>query len=116
MVYEYAQSSYTVAGAREAFETMKGLIMKLRYTAALAATAGFLTVGSMTAVTVMGSTQANASGSTIESITESKVMLSSNCYETYTTAITYYTHSVTKGWVREPSPKVVKTKSETCDK
>ena len=90
--------------------------MRIRNILALSATAMALTVGSMTAVTLLSSTPANAAGSTIETITESKVMLSSNCYETYKHDVTYYTHSVTKGWVREPSPKVVNTRSETCDK
>jgi len=90
--------------------------MKARKAIALTATAMAFTVGGMTAVTLSSSSPAHASGTTIETITETKVMLNSNCYETYERRVTYYTHSVTKGWVLEPSPKVQTTKSETCDK
>lgn len=86
--------------------------MKIRTAAAAAAIA--MTAG--TAGVALGTGAANASGTTIETITESKVMLTANCYESYKREVTWYTHSTTKGWVRELSPKVETTKSETCDK
>ena len=89
--------------------------MKVRHIVAAGVT-GLAVIGTPLAVGIATGGQANAASSNIETITESKVMLTSNCYETYTTETTYYTHSVTKGWVKEPSPKVVKTKKETCDK
>jgi hypothetical protein len=90
---------------------LEGNIMKFRKYVVAAA---IMTTMAGTSMALMGSGQANASGSTIETVNTSRVMVNSKCYETYTTAITYYTHSVTRGWVKEPSPKVVKSKKETC--
>jgi hypothetical protein len=89
--------------------------MRIRNIVAGIATA--ITIGiSALAITGTSAPAAHASGSTIETITETKTMVSTNCYETVKRDVTYYTHSVTKGWVREASPKVVTTHSETCDK
>lgn len=87
--------------------------MKLRRIAAGTVVAIAASTGA--GITLSGG-PANASGSTIETSSQTKVMLSVNCYETYKREVIYYTHSVTKGWVPEPSPKVETTKSETCDK
>jgi len=91
----------------------EGNIMKFRKYAVAAAIATMM-VG--TSVAVMGGGSANASGTTIETITESKTMVNANCYVTNERAVTYYHHSTTYGWERYPSPKVVTTHSETCDK
>lgn len=82
---------------------------------ALAATAAMAVIVPL-GVAAANAGTAHASGTTIETITQSKVMLTANCYETYKREVIWYTHSTTKGWVPEPSPKVETTKSETCDK
>jgi hypothetical protein len=64
----------------------------------------------------LGSTPANASGSVTETVSQSNVMLSSKCYREVRREVVYYTHSSTKGWVREPAPKVTTTISTHCYK
>jgi hypothetical protein len=87
--------------------------MRLRskiVTALIAATA----LGSGTAVLTSGSTPAQASGSTVKAVSETNTMTSALCYREVEREVVYYTHSSTKGWVREPAPKVTIVISTHC--
>jgi hypothetical protein len=59
---------------------------------------------------------ADAASSVKETISETQNFVSTNCYRTVKVETVYYTHSKTKGWVKEPTPKVTKTTSESCYK
>jgi hypothetical protein len=86
--------------------------MKLRNIAAIAATAGTLFVGG----TFVGHEVANASGTTVGTVKETKTIVNSKCYKDVRVTTTYYHHSAKYGWVLYPSPRVTTTKSEHCYK
>jgi hypothetical protein len=85
--------------------------MRIRTIAASAVIAA-ASIGSTLAFT--GGTPANASGSATETVSQTNTMISSKCYREVRREVVYYTHSSTKGWVREPAPKVTTTVSTHC--
>ena len=84
--------------------------MRLRNILAASAVAGTLFAGG----TFVG--HANAAGTTVSKVNETKTIVNSKCYKEVRVTTTYYHHSSKYGWVLYPSPKVTTTKSEYCYK
>lgn len=83
--------------------------MKIRTIAAAALVAAGIGVGVATQ-----STPANASGTTLQTVTKSEHIVNSRCFTYDQVTTTYYHWSSKTGWTRYPSPKVTKTHGETC--
>jgi ABC-type uncharacterized transport system permease subunit len=62
-----------------------------------------------------GTSNANASGTRLQTVTQTETIVSTKCYKTHKVTTTYYHWSLTH-YVLYPSPKVTVTDSETCHK
>lgn len=87
------------------------MMLRSKIATALIATAA---LGSGTAVLTSGSTPAQASSATVKTVSETETMTSALCYREVEREVVLYTHSSTKGWVREPAPKVTTVISTHC--
>jgi len=85
--------------------------MKIRYIAAVA-----LCTAGITAGVVTQSAPAHASGTTLQTVTQTEHIVSAKCYVTDRRTVTYYKYSAKTGWTLYPSPKVTTLHSETCRK
>jgi nitrous oxide reductase len=94
-------------GIRERKTIMRRRTNIIAATALVGLAAG---VGSMAATT--GS--ANASGTTLQTVSKTETIVSAKCYTYRQVTRTYYHWSSTKGWELYPSPKVTVTTGETC--
>jgi hypothetical protein len=84
--------------------------MKIRYIAA----AGILATGM--GVGFAGGAIANASGTTLQTVSKTETIVSAKCYAVNQMTVTYYHYSSKTGWTRYPAPKRTHTTSETCHK
>jgi len=83
--------------------------MKIRTIAAAVVVAGGTFAGF-----AVHSAPANASGTTLQTVTKSEHIVNSRCFTYDQVTTTYYHWSSKTGWTRYPSPKITKTHGETC--
>ncbi len=68
----------------------------------------------MTAFALMGHGSAGASGTTLQTVSQTETIVNGHCYTTHRVTTSYYRWSKTTGWTRLAAPKVTTTNSETC--